>query len=872
MRGLSDFPNLYDKDCSTYMMKTCGKNQYLFDEVPIISYTFVEEMVFEKKEISFLLIHQDEIYKKGYTVASDLTLSAKKLDRINKVISYHKRFDYEIEYDCLLVDQVSYCESSESDCDEYEQNLDTMNIDDNIEDSLDIDTVVEKPFQIEILTVNSNTLSMNNNTLPDHGVFYFQIAMFIGTTRLTEYFNTTKVDSVYLNWRSLYDLNIDYRDVCRDAYISFRLLHMLKKTGKVAKHLFWLNIPVYDEKGCPTMGEISHRMWKFQSKVEDFDCPGTIQECGDTSAPILNVRFKVQKLVDFRIEDNLNKIIDKILSKNKIKPVRIENGVVSCDSETEPSAYFTEMYKWFFVDKLGPPLNSVQKKMFWKDRYYFANHPEVLVQYMQIVKWTDMKCINEFYAFLQLFDHVGLRFALALLDNRFVDTRIRKFAVDSLRKHCKDEEIILYMIQLIQALKAEKYLDNALIFFLLERSWSNARVGHCFYWTLSTECADPYYKNRFNIFLYIYCRYCGEFSHSLVNQVTALRRLNILAVHMKYNSTDLDHVLQRELSNPEIKAAVSNFISPINISHQHGKIIPHLCKVMTSKKKPLWLVWENSDPQSHLYYKEYNLIFKSGDDLRQDMLTLQMFRVLDRIWKDIGVDVKLIPYGCQSIGHDVGVIEVVRGSCTLYAIQKSAVMSAMQINSAGLLKWIKLNHSTADEYRKAIQNFTYSCAGYCVATYILGIRDRHNDNIMLTKSGHVFHIDFGHFLNHKKKKLGIIRERVPFILTNDFLNVITNGKDNPLETNEFKIFTKICHKIYAALFDSHQFFINIFLMMIPSGIEELSVKDIEYLRQILCVSLSLKDARNYFDADMLVSINMSWTTKVDWFWHWTAHK
>lgn len=42
-----------------------------------------------------------------------------------------------------------------------------------------------------------------------------------------------------------------------------------------------------------------------------------------------------------------------------------------------------------------------------------------------------------------------------------------------------------------------------------------------------------------------------------------------------------------------------------------------------------------------------------------------------------------------------------------------------------------------DALEKAIEEFTLSCAGYCVATYVLGIGDRHSDNIMVRSTGQV---------------------------------------------------------------------------------------------------------------------------------------
>ena len=71
---------------------------------------------------------------------------------------------------------------------------------------------------------------------------------------------------------------------------------------------------------------------------------------------------------------------------------------------------------------------------------------------------------------------------------------------------------------------------------------------------------------------------------------------------------------------------------------------------------------------------------------------------------------------------------------------------------------------------------------------------RHPDNIMVNEEGQIFHIDFGHFLGHYKKKFGINRERVPFVLPEDFIYAISNGSDNPRKSKQFEEFQETCGK------------------------------------------------------------------------------
>jgi phosphatidylinositol kinase/protein kinase (PI-3 family) len=122
------------------------------------------------------------------------------------------------------------------------------------------------------------------------------------------------------------------------------------------------------------------------------------------------------------------------------------------------------------------------------------------------------------------------------------------------------------------------------------------------------------------------------------------------------------------------------------------------------------------------------------------MLTLQLIRIMDQLWLRKGLDYKMNAYECLSTGDEVGMLQVVGNSKTIAGIQ-GGKMAAFKDDP--LYKWIQKENPDPAMLDTAVENFLMSCAGYCVATYVLGIGDRHNDNIMCTKDGKLFHIDFG---------------------------------------------------------------------------------------------------------------------------------
>jgi phosphatidylinositol 3-kinase len=74
-------------------------------------------------------------------------------------------------------------------------------------------------------------------------------------------------------------------------------------------------------------------------------------------------------------------------------------------------------------------------------------------------------------------------------------------------------------------------------------------------------------------------------------------------------------------------------------------------------------------------------------------------------------------------------------------------------------------------------------------TYVLGVGDRHLDNLLLTREGKLFHVDFAYLLGQDPKPLP-----PPMKLTKEMVEAM-GGAQSPT----FRQFRQLCHTAYLVL-------------------------------------------------------------------------
>ncbi|KAI0322242.1 kinase-like domain-containing protein [Amylostereum chailletii] len=178
-----------------------------------------------------------------------------------------------------------------------------------------------------------------------------------------------------------------------------------------------------------------------------------------------------------------------------------------------------------------------------------------------------------------------------------------------------------------------------------------------------------------------------------------------------------------------------------------------------------------------------SVIVKTGGDLRQEQLAVQLILEFSRIWKEENCQCWARPFSILITGGSSGLVETITDAVSIHSIKKAEYarrLTTGRLGHVSLLDHFKNTYGdpSSAKYARAQRNFAKSLAGYSVITYLLQIKDRHNGNILLDREGHLIHIDFGFMLSNSPGNMGF--EAAPFKLPLEYVEVLGGVDSEPL--------------------------------------------------------------------------------------------
>nr|XP_007262933.1 phosphatidylinositol 3-kinase [Fomitiporia mediterranea MF3/22]EJD06669.1 phosphatidylinositol 3-kinase [Fomitiporia mediterranea MF3/22] len=498
------------------------------------------------------------------------------------------------------------------------------------------------------------------------------------------------------------------------------------------------------------------------------------------------------------------------------------------------------------------PLTSEEKDLVWKFRFYLTRDKRGLTKFLKSVTWRDPSEVKQAVeVLLPQWTDIEVDDALELLGPGTVDSRVRNFAVKQLSK-ADDDELLLYLVQLLQALKFENSAsdqrslrlssnaisqeDSGLADFLIERAVRNPVLGNRFHWYLMVEVALED-KQVAKVYGKVWYKYMEKLKKSDDGpaRTDVLRRQGELIATLSKKAKDLKASKdQRPKKIERLRAFIADSKSglatmaplplPLNASVEITGIVAEKASVFKSSLSPMLLYFTCTDGS------EYPLIFKDGDDMRQDQLVIQLFTLMDRLLRKENLDLKLSPYAVLATSPSQGMAQF---------IPSMAIASIVSEYNGSLLNYLRAHNpdegsvGTFGVKKSVLDTFVRSCAGYSVMTYILGVGDRHLDNLLLAPDGHFFHVDFGYILGHDPKPYP-----PPVKVCPEMIEAM-GGTPSP----EFARFQNLCFVAYSILRKSANLILNLVSLMGEANIPHVNYRDVhEQLQEKFQLHLSEEDA------------------------------
>ncbi|EFC45331.1 predicted protein [Naegleria gruberi] len=755
--------------------------------------------------------------------------SVEEMDIID-VISNQKTISYDFKYER---DQTQYVHPVENDT--------------NMTQYLNLWDLVQ-PTRVEIIGIENLNIQPEKSQ-SGNSYLYICCELFHGGTPLTKG-RFTRMIPLHTSpqWNQFVIFNdVLLCDLPRETKICFTIFsRQMNETDQSLDSpncisgkdtpLGYVIIPMFDFKGLLKQGEF-HSIMKPNGRAMPY------------SIPIENIGNETSIFINYRLDSHS----DSVVFPQGKPPKRMEECLDS----------FEQNIKEFFKDlpqeeQLNQIINQIitrdslqnltqeERWLLWSNREVLIEIPKALPKFILSVPWKMPHAVHIAHSLLSIWKPISPLDALELLSYKFADSKVRQYAIERLDE-LDDAQLSDFLLQLVQSLKYEPYHDSSLSRFLLERSLRSPHtIGHFVFWHLKADMHVPSFKERFCLILEEYLSNSGNHRRELLKQVFVLDQLLEISIKIKQEKLeDCKSTFEKLINNVKLP---KKFKLPISPHMEVTEIIPHKCKFMDTKHRGLWLCFKNADKRGD----NIHIIFKAGDDLRSDQLIVQLLRVMDKLWKKEGLDLHLKPYASICTGELIGMIEIVKNSETVAHIVKGSGHGIARVfNSDIIHDWLKMHNHREDEWNGIVDNFVRSCAAYCPATYVLGVGDRHNDNIMVTRKGDLFHIDFTYFLGCFRYHF--VRESTPFIF-NPMHSHVMGGENSEM----FEKFCELSCQSYACLCKYGQVIITLFILMLGADIPHLkSIENVMWLKKSLMLNGSKEYTDKHFRSQIKESMRQS---------------
>ncbi len=180
---------------------------------------------------------------------------------------------------------------------------------------------------------------------------------------------------------------------------------------------------------------------------------------------------------------------------------------------------------------------------------------------------------------------------------------------------------------------------------------------------------------------------------------------------------------------------------------------------------------EKSQFKNFKTYSIRNFIAKANDDLRQELLAMQMIKLFNEIFKKAQIPLKIHAYEILITSSSSGLLEFLSNTSSIDGIKKAMATESKNLNL--------FYRKYFNDFEEAQKNFVESLAAYSLICYYLQIKDRHNGNILIDMYGNIIHIDFGFILGISPGNLNF--ESAPFKLTKEYIEIM-DGENSEMFT------------------------------------------------------------------------------------------